>query len=100
MAVTIDKAPKGPKGPFRKKRGPLRRALRLFSFASLALMALLAALAIWLRTDSGLNFAARKAAGFLESQSGIAIAWEALQGPLPERLAASGLSARDASGSS
>ncbi|MDR2301721.1 MAG: translocation/assembly module TamB domain-containing protein [Deltaproteobacteria bacterium] len=63
-------------------------------FALLALIVLVAGAVIWLRTDSGLNFAAKKALSALEG-TGLSLSWTGIEGPLPEKLIVQGLVAND-----
>ena len=89
------------KGSAQKKPGPLGRFLRLLSRLAIILIVLVllaaGAAILWLRSDSGLSLIAGAAAG-LARGSGLEIGWDALSGPIPERLEISGLKMSDAHG--
>ncbi|MDR2386598.1 MAG: hypothetical protein LBE80_03310, partial [Deltaproteobacteria bacterium] len=82
-------APK--KSPSKSK---LRRIIKFFGFSLLFLLIVLVGAVLWLRTDSGLNFLAKKALSGL-SEKGLTLSWTSLEGPIPEKLIIQGLVASD-----
>ncbi|MDR2368021.1 MAG: translocation/assembly module TamB [Deltaproteobacteria bacterium] len=80
-----------------RPRGRARRALKILGLAALALVLVLAVGIVWLRSDSGLNFLAKKSLSAL-SKKGLEIGWASLGGPIPEKITAESLVFRDRHG--
>ncbi|MDR2455849.1 MAG: translocation/assembly module TamB [Deltaproteobacteria bacterium] len=80
-----------------EKRGLISRLLKWLAMAAALLIAVLAACALYLRSDSGLSLIASEASKLLGS-SGLILEWDSVSGPLPERLAVTGLRLSDQKG--
>ncbi|MDR1309359.1 MAG: hypothetical protein LBL95_05620, partial [Deltaproteobacteria bacterium] len=67
-----------------------RRVLKIMALAVLAAMAVILGGVLWLRSDAGLDFLARRALAAMAAK-GLSASWDSLSGPIPERLALRGL---------
>ncbi|MDR1678151.1 MAG: hypothetical protein LBS44_07160, partial [Deltaproteobacteria bacterium] len=89
----MEKSPRPDKAP---KIRP-RRWLKILGILALVIFLSVAGALFWVRSDAGLNYLADKAAGAL-TQKGLSLSWSKLEGPVPEKLSASGLIFRDVNG--
>ncbi|MDR1112111.1 MAG: translocation/assembly module TamB [Deltaproteobacteria bacterium] len=74
-----------------------RRVLKIMALAALAAMAVILGGVLWLRSDAGLDFLARRALAAMGAK-GLSASWDSLSGPIPERLALRGLVLSDRMG--
>ncbi|MDR0622519.1 MAG: translocation/assembly module TamB domain-containing protein [Deltaproteobacteria bacterium] len=78
----------------KRAKGKARKALKFTAFFLLGLILVLAAAIVWIRSDSGLNYVAKKGLDSL-AKNGLSIQWDRLVGPAPEEITAEKVVFRD-----